>query len=436
MEARQCVEWNFSAHRRTLLVLVQVTACLLVFVGISPSSNAQMMMPREFVANTQNFIVFASSPEWAAQVAQVAEKHRSELAKYWLGSELPPWPERCPVHVQASDRMAASGETRYLVSHGRAGGWTMVVNGTPERVLDSVLPHEITHTIFATHLAGMNKYMPRWADEGACTTVEHNSEKQKHIDSLQRFLRTGRGLAFNEMFRLKKYPDPILPLYAQGHSAVQFLLDQGGPRTFMAFIEQGMSTEDWNSALRSHYHYETIGEFQTLWNKWLKDGSPESIIAYSPKLQQQGATVSLASNSLDSSNATKKGEAQIGIVAASTTGIAASVLPSDPLSLAHNNGTNWYQRRLREVAGSDNIDSGNLPSVNTAAVAAPRSASHPQHVQSSTIEVLDWGDSAPVQGIGSTRQPVVPPRTVPPRTEPTTAQPTRTIAAPRMVPIR
>ena len=40
---------------------------------------------------------------------------------------------------------------------------------TARRILDSVLPHEITHTIFATHFG---QPLPRWADEGACTTVD------------------------------------------------------------------------------------------------------------------------------------------------------------------------------------------------------------------------------------------------------------------------
>ncbi len=165
----------------------------------------------------------------------------------------------------------------------------MIVQGTRERILDSVLPHEITHTIFATHFAPMGRYVPRWADEGACTTVEHESEKRKHAHFLQQFLRTGRGLAFNRMFSLKEYPDDILPLYAQGHSAVQFLLDQAGPRTFVQFLEDGMRSEQWEAALRKHYAYPTIGRFQVSWNQWLADGSPRDLTAYAPLLRDHPA---------------------------------------------------------------------------------------------------------------------------------------------------
>ena len=61
----------------------------------------------------------------------------------------------------------------------------MHIQGSRERILDSVLPHEITHTIFATHFG---RPLPRWADEGACTTVEHVSEKAKQDNFLIQFL--------------------------------------------------------------------------------------------------------------------------------------------------------------------------------------------------------------------------------------------------------
>ena len=67
----------------------------------------------------------------------------------------------------------------------------MKIQGSRERILDSVLPHEITHTIFATHFG---RPLPRWADEGACTTVEHASEKAKQDKLLIQFLLTDRGI--------------------------------------------------------------------------------------------------------------------------------------------------------------------------------------------------------------------------------------------------
>ena len=61
----------------------------------------------------------------------------------------------------------------------------MSIQGSRQRILDSVLPHEVTHTIFASHF---RQPLPRWADEGACTTVEHASERAKQEKMLIEFL--------------------------------------------------------------------------------------------------------------------------------------------------------------------------------------------------------------------------------------------------------
>ncbi|MEM8735326.1 MAG: hypothetical protein AAGG44_13930, partial [Planctomycetota bacterium] len=254
---------------------------------------------RPVVVNTQNFIIFAQSKRMAEQVAEAAEFFRRELAIHWLGEELRPWSQRCPIHVTASPNLGASGETTFAPVSTGVGNWRMVVNGTEERVLDSVLPHEISHTILATHFAKyaqQGRFVPRWADEGACTTVEAEVEKKKHRHFLNQFLQTGRGLAFKKMFALKEYPNDILPLYAQGHSAVQFLIDQSSPRDFIRFLDDGMASANWQAALRKHYKYGTIGQFQMLWNQWLAEGSPKELVAYAPKLQQADAAIRLASN--------------------------------------------------------------------------------------------------------------------------------------------
>lgn len=268
--------------------------------GASSSATRSSQQRGQAVAETENFIVFATDKAWAEEVATTAERQRSELSLHWLGTELPPWSSRCPIHVHDAPELGAGGETRFVVERGTAHNWMMSVQGTRERILDSVLPHEISHTIFATHFGRLNKYVPRWADEGSATTVEHESEKSKHRHYLRKFLQTGRGLAFNKMFQLKEYPKDILPLYAQGHSAVQFLIDQSSPRHFIQFLELGMKTENWQASLRTFYGYESIGEFQARWNKWLFDGSPSDLVAYAPLLaKQQQNSIALASATTD-----------------------------------------------------------------------------------------------------------------------------------------
>lgn len=232
----------------------------------------QSAIGQHFLAETQHFRVFANDPNLAREVGQMAEQYRRHLALHWLEKEMPAWMEKVPVIVNCSPRMLASGETKYTLVGGRVRQIQMVLSGTRERILDSVLPHEMTHTVLATHFAELGKPVPRWADEGACTTVEHASERSKHDTMLVRYLSEGRGIAFKGLFVMRDYPEDMMPLYAQGYSLCSFLIAQGGPRQFVRFLERGMQDEDWRAAIEQHYGYPLLGKLQSAWNDWVRDG--------------------------------------------------------------------------------------------------------------------------------------------------------------------
>ena len=204
-------------------------------------------------SRSQNFLVTAPTPQLAAQVAQSAERYRRDLALEWLGHELPPWSDICPIRVQVGPHLGGGAQTSFCFDRGRPFQWQMNIQGPQDRLLDSVLPHEITHMIFATHFG---QPLPRWADEGACTTVEHDSEKMKQQQLLVTFLTTDRGIAFNEMFAMMDYPPDMLPLYSQGFSLARFLIAQGGKRKFVQYIGDGLNHRNWTAATRQHYGYE------------------------------------------------------------------------------------------------------------------------------------------------------------------------------------
>lgn len=234
---------------------------------------------------TRNFVIRAPDRRLAEQAAGLAEKYRRELALEWLGVELPDWTEKCPVQIELAS--LPGGETSFAFvgppGEGQPVGWQMRVFGPPERILDAVLPHEITHTVFATHFG---RPLPRWADEGACTTVEHSSERAKNHQMLIEFLtsKPSRGIPFNRMFTLREYPHDILPLYAQGYSLARYLILQQGQRHFVQYVGAGMKRADvsdplqaWNAATHEFYGYANLSDLQLAWLKWVEQGSPSSI---------------------------------------------------------------------------------------------------------------------------------------------------------------
>ncbi|MDB4614439.1 hypothetical protein OAH18_01990, partial [bacterium] len=94
---------------------------------------------------TRNFTVHAPNSDIARKVADTAEYWRVKLAKEWTGRELPPWKKPCPIKVKVG-QIGAGGATRFSFDRGHVFNWNMNVQGSLERILDSVIPHEVNHT--------------------------------------------------------------------------------------------------------------------------------------------------------------------------------------------------------------------------------------------------------------------------------------------------
>lgn len=228
---------------------------------------------------TTNFIVSAPTPELAKEIGDQAEACRRQLAIEWLGKEMPAWAKSCPINAKVAPSLGAGGATSFVFDRGEVFGWEMNIQGSRERILDSVIPHEVTHTIFASHF---REPLPRWADEGACTTVEHRSEISKQERMLIEFLKTGRGIPFDRMFAMKEYPNDVMPLYSQGHSTAQWLIESRGRQEFLAFIADGLKDENWPRAVRAHYGFSDYPTMQSAWLDWVKQGRPQLTPETSP----------------------------------------------------------------------------------------------------------------------------------------------------------
>jgi hypothetical protein len=203
-----------------------------------------------------------------AEIQQAAEQYRKDLAIQWLGKELPQWAKPCPIYVTYTT--GNGGSTSFIFQNGEVFGWRMNVQGSRQRILDSVLPHEVLHTIFATHF---RQPLPRWLDEGAASTSEHETERTKYNNMLIEHLKTGRGIPFSVMFATREYPRDILPLYSQGHSVVSFLLAHGPRCHFVKYVETGLKSS-WTEATKEHYRYESLSDLQLKWLDWVKAGRP------------------------------------------------------------------------------------------------------------------------------------------------------------------
>jgi hypothetical protein len=227
---------------------------------------------------TRNFVVYAPSREIAKQVGNAAEVYRRQLAIEWLGYELPQWSAPCPIKVKVG-QIGAGGATTFSFYPNAQGSaevcnWDMNIQGSLERILDSVLPHEVSHTIFACHF---RRPLPRWADEGAATLAEHESERRRQDMMLKQVIGTPRRIPLKNLLNIKDYPhDPqdVLTLYAEGYSLADLLVQEGGRVRYLKFVGDAHQ-HGWEKAIRAHYGYRTVDELEKRWHGWVIAGSPE-----------------------------------------------------------------------------------------------------------------------------------------------------------------
>ena len=222
---------------------------------------------------TPNFTVHAPSERIARQVGRAAERYRLRLAEQWLGHRLQNWSKPCPVKVKVG-RLGAGGRTTFQFSGRRVFNWDMQVQGSLERILDSVLPHEITHTVLASHF---RRPLPRWADEGASTLCEHHSERSRQTRLLDQVIRSRRRFPMRALLTMTEYPSDmrrVLTMYAQGYSLTDFLVQQGGRRRFLKFLADAHRI-GWNRAIERNYNHQNADAMEKHWQSWFLAGSPK-----------------------------------------------------------------------------------------------------------------------------------------------------------------
>src|SRR5687767_13593787 len=218
-----------------------VLLCALV-AAFAPSARAgEGQFDRDGSYKTTNFRVTAPDRELAQKFGDLAEQYRRDKAIDWLGKEMPPWPQRCPLRVDINLRQSG-GATTFSFGADAAGrgvvaSQEMKIWGETKQLLYSVLPHEVTHTVLAYHFG---RPVPRWADEGGSVLSENEEECFQHDIRCREILNQGRGIRLKVLFTLKEYPRDMIVVYAQGYSICNYLVARGGRAKFLEFVGMGM----------------------------------------------------------------------------------------------------------------------------------------------------------------------------------------------------
>lgn len=249
--------------KKLILILAQLILNLLALCGISLGEY-----------RTANFVTRCNQSHHERLIGETAERARSELAKSWFGKSFRNWASPCPINATIAN-VGAGGATSFSFHKGQVYGWRMKVQGPIDQVIESVVPHEVNHTVFATHF---RRPLPRWADEGASTLVESRSERLRQSRLAEQLLSNSQMRHASEILPIEQYPknmQSVLRLYTEGYSMVSFLVGQKGRSTFIEFLDAAYQ-HGWNSAIETHYGYRGINDLDRQWKVWLAGGQLRS----------------------------------------------------------------------------------------------------------------------------------------------------------------
>src|SRR6516164_3918672 len=216
---------------------------------------------------TTNFHVHAADPQVAQLIGQWAEHYRKEKAMLWLGQEMPNWPQPCPLYVDVN-MQGPSGATSFQFGQGQVLSMKMEIQGPLERLVRSVLPHEVTHTVFAFHF---RHPVPRWADEGGSVLSEDDIERQRHDQLVRSIINKGQKIPLRTLMGLKEYPAQVMCLYAQGYSMTDFPVKRSNRQHFLGFVGRGTQA-GWDRLRRNTSGTRTS-------KRWKRHGSSSSATA-------------------------------------------------------------------------------------------------------------------------------------------------------------
>lgn len=200
-----------------------------------------------------------------------AEQARDDIARFWLGKELPNWSNPCKVKVKLykdnKKNSSGGGSTTFHFDNGEVYGWGMYCEGSHIRLMDSVIPHEVHHTIIASMT---RRRVPRWLDEGLASLFEHHTTHLQWRQMARQYA-DHEWSAFNKFSYTGNYPENnmegVCAMYATGFSVVEWLLEIGGREKLRAFLTAGGR---WEDDFYNVYNYRPH-EAEVAWKRWLKD---------------------------------------------------------------------------------------------------------------------------------------------------------------------
>ena len=253
-----------------------------------PAPKSGVSWAREPVATANFQVVYPEGHrDLADRAAQAAEAARDAGLKRWgdpnKGS---PWSPRCELVIfpdanhfsrETGQPADSPGFSSMGMSDGKVTLRRVHLRADHPNAVKAILPHEVTHVVLADLFP--LQQIPRWADEGMAVLSEPASEQGLRAADLNEPLAAGR------LFRLKDltamdYPDPKhwSLYYAQSVSLTRYLVAQGTPAQFVAFVQESQKS-GFEPALIRAYKIAGYADLHARWSAFAKANASAEMTA-------------------------------------------------------------------------------------------------------------------------------------------------------------
>lgn len=214
----------------------------------------------------ENFVA-ADGESVRAEYLQAAERARKDIAIFWTGSTLRgDWWKPCRVTVSSEgDSVGAVGATTFNFGGGEVYNWRMRVQGSRQSIRETVIPHEVSHTIIASV---MRRPIARWLDEGMAGLIEVQEKLVLARRNARRYM-DHRHCVFQRLDE-KEYPEGregVTALYSTGLTLVEWLVEEKGTSTLWRFANDRRKP----SEKFEEFYGVTTSEAWRRWRTWLRD---------------------------------------------------------------------------------------------------------------------------------------------------------------------
>jgi hypothetical protein len=241
--------------------------CTLVVLAVASRVDAAgFAMSDNFTVFTPSYPTQQDAQAYAREVLQSAEVWRREIARQWLGEELPPSVGQTIVNVSFSEQQDAG--LTWAKDDPRRRYHTLYLTTTPDRALGSTLAHEMVHVVLATRFPHPQR-LPAWLEEGVASSYDDGPRQTTRQRILSWIAKTGNWPDAESLLNSPNMATRDKTAYATASSMTEFLLTRGDKRTLLEF-GQYANQAGWDAALNKYYRLNGTAALQRNWQQWLQ----------------------------------------------------------------------------------------------------------------------------------------------------------------------